>query len=279
MSCIVFDHVNKSFQGKQVLKDVSFTVRDGELFGLLGPSGAGKTTILNILTGRLRPDGGHTSLWQKDCTKLDAATLGKIGTVLDQDGLYDRLSCYDNLLLYAQLHGVSSQKIIPVLAKVQLQDSAKKTVRNLSKGMRQRLVLARAILHKPDLLFLDEPTSGLDPATMQEIHRLLKQLQNEGTTIILTTHNMEEATALCDTVALLSNGEIVEEGSPKEICLRYDRQRSYHVLLNDGAECTFTRDERNALASLISQDLVRSIHTSEPNLETVFIEKTGRGLL
>lgn len=126
MSCIVFDHVNKSFQGKQVLKDVSFTVRDGDLFGLLGPSGAGKTTILNILTGRLHPDGGHTSLWQKDCTKLDAATLGKIGTVLDQDGLYDRLSCYDNLLLYAQLHGVSSQKIIPVLAKVQLQDSAKK---------------------------------------------------------------------------------------------------------------------------------------------------------
>lgn len=93
----------------------------------------------------------------------------------------------------------------------------------------------------------------------------------------MTTHNMEEATALCDTVALLSNGEIVEAGSPKEICLRYDRQRSYHVLLNDGVECTFTRDKHDALASLISQDLVRSIHTSEPNLETVFIEKNERG--
>lgn len=279
MSCIVFNHINKSFQGKQVLKDLSFSVQEGEIFGLLGPSGAGKTTILNILTGRLLPDNGTATLWDNHCDKLDASTLQRIGTVLDQDGLYDRLSCYDNMLLYAQLYNIPRNSIMPVLEKVQLQNASKKTVQQLSKGMRQRLVLARAILHKPSLLFLDEPTSGLDPATMQEIHKLLRALQKQGTTIILTTHNMEEASLLCDTVALLSNGEIVEVGTPKDICLRHDKQRLYHVLLKNGREQTFTRYERDALASLIKSDLIRTIHTSEPNLETVFIEKTGRGLL
>lgn len=279
MSCIVFNHINKSFQGKQVLKDVSFSVKEGEIFGLLGPSGAGKTTILNILTGRLLPDNGTVTLWGANCEKLDASTLRRIGTVLDQDGLYDRLSCYDNMLLYAQLYNVPRNAIMPVLEKVQLRDAARKTVQQLSKGMRQRLVLARAILHKPDLLFLDEPTSGLDPATMQEIHQLLRSIQKQGTTIILTTHNMEEATVMCNTVALLSKGQIVEEGTPRDICLRYDKQRSYHVLLKTGRERTFSRYERDALASYIKSDLVQSIHTSEPNLETVFIEKTGRGLM
>ena len=279
MSCIVFNHINKSFQGRQVLKDVSFSVKEGEIFGLLGPSGAGKTTILNILTGRLLPDNGTATLWGTSCDKLNAATLRRIGTVLDQDGLYDRLSCYDNMLLYARLYNIPKKAIMPVLEKVQLRDAARKTVQQLSKGMRQRLVLARAILHKPDLLFLDEPTSGLDPATMQEIHRLLRTLQSQGTTIILTTHNMQEATELSDTVILLNNGQIVEEGTPRDICLRYDRQRFYHVLLKTGRERSFSRHEREALASYIKADLVQSIHSSEPNLETVFIEKTGRGLM
>ena len=279
MSCVVFNHINKSFREKQVLKDISFSVKEGEIFGLLGPSGAGKTTILNILTGRLLPDNGTATLWEQSCEKLDAATLRRIGTVLDRDGLYDRLSCYDNLLLYAQIYNIPRKAILPVLEKVQLRDAAKKTVQQLSKGMRQRLILARAILHNPDLLFLDEPTSGLDPATMQEIHQLLRSLQSQGTTIILTTHNMEEATIMCNTVALLSNGQIVEEGTPRDICLRCSKQRSYHVLLTNGSERTFTRYERDALASLIKSDLIRTIHSSEANLETVFIEKTGRGFL
>lgn len=279
MSCIVFNHISKCFQGKKVLDDISFSVQEGEIFGLLGPSGAGKTTILNILTGRLLSDNGTASLWGHKCDKLDASTLRRIGTVLDQDGLYDRLSCYDNLLLYARLYNISRKAILPALENVQLRNAAKKTVQQLSKGMRQRLVLARAILHKPDLLFLDEPTSGLDPVTMQEIHRLLRDLQSKGTTIILTTHNMDEAAVMCNTVALLCNGQIVEQGTPREICLRNERQRMFHVLLANGRERTFSRSSRAELASLIKSDLVRSIHTSEPNLETVFIEKTGRGLI
>lgn len=278
MSCIEFNHINKSFQGRPVLTDISFSVNEGEIFGLLGPSGAGKTTILNLLTGRLLPDAGTATLWGKDCSKLDAATLRRIGTVLDQDGLYERLTCYDNLLLYAQLYGIPRNTILPVLEKVKLQDAARKTVRQLSKGMRQRLVLARAMLHSPNLLFLDEPTSGLDPATMQEIHRLLLDLKNQGTTIILTTHNMQEATALSDTVVLLNNGQIVEEGTPKGICLRHNKQRGYHVLLENGRERTYSIREKKALLYLFENDKIRSIHSLEPDLETVFIALTGRGL-
>jgi len=278
MSCIEFNHINKSFQGRPVLTDISFSVKEGEIFGLLGPSGAGKTTILNILTGRLLPDAGTATLWYKDCSKLDAATLRRIGTVLDQDGLYERLTCYDNLLLYAQLYSIPRNTILPVLEKVKLQDAARKTVRQLSKGMRQRLVLARAILHKPDLLFLDEPTSGLDPATMQEIHRLLLELKIQGTTIILTSHNMQEITELADTLVLLNNGQIVEEGTPKDICLRHDKQRGYHVLLNNGRERTFSIREKKALLYLFENDKIRSIHSLEPDLETVFIALTGRRL-
>lgn len=276
MSCIEFNHINKSFQGKPVLTGISFSVKEGEIFGLLGPSGAGKTTILNILTGRLLADTGTATLWGKDCSKLDAATLRRIGTVLDQDGLYDRLSCYDNLLLYAQLYNIPRNTILFILEKVKLQDAARKTVRQLSKGMRQRLVLARAILHKPDLLFLDEPTSGLDPATMQEIHRLLLDLKNQGTTIILTSHNMHEITELADTLVLLNNGQIVEEGTPRDICLRHDRQRGYHVLLDNGRERTFSIREKKALLYLFENDKIRSIHSLEPDLETVFIALTGR---
>lgn len=278
MNCIEFKHISKAFQGKPVLTDISFSVKEGEIFGLLGPSGAGKTTILNILTGRLLPNAGTATLWGKDYSKLDAATLRRIGTVLDQDGLYDRLSCYDNLLLYAQLYNIPRDMIRSVLEKVQLQDAAKKTVRQLSKGMRQRLVLARAMLHSPTLLLLDEPTSGLDPATMQEIHRLLLDLKNHGTTIILTSHNMHEITELADTLILINNGQIVEAGTPRDICLRHDKQRGYHVFLDNGRERTFSIREKKALLYLFENDKIRSIHSLEPDLETVFIALTGRRL-
>ena len=157
MPCIGFEKVNKAFDGKPVLRDISFHVEEGEVFGLLGPSGAGKTTILNTLTGRVPADSGRATLWGRDCGRLDPATLRRIGSVLDKDGLYDRLSCYDNLLLYARIYGLGRSAIVPALERVCLRDAARKTVGQLSKGMRQRLVLARAILHEPDLVFLDEP--------------------------------------------------------------------------------------------------------------------------
>ena len=203
----------KRFGERTVLKDVSFDVGAGEIFGLLGPSGAGKTTIINILTKQLALDGGEKNI---------GADPMHTGLMLEEDGLYARLTCAENLNLFAGIYAMPKSVVTDVLKSVGLADAAKRPVAKISKGMRQRLALARAILHKPKVLFLDEPTSNLDPTTAMGIHNLIRTLKNNGTTIFLTTHNMEEATVLCDKVALLDQGTIVEYGSPTDICERHD---------------------------------------------------------
>jgi len=210
---ISMNQVAKSFGANTVLSDISFEVKEHEIFGLLGPSGAGKTTIINILTGQLSADSGSHRI---------GVTAYETGLMLDEDGLYARLNCLDNLNVFADIYGISRKKSMTALENVGLGDAAKKAVSQLSKGMRQRLALARAILHGPRVLFLDEPTSGLDPGTAQGIHQLIKQLREQGSTIFLTTHNMEEAVRLCDRVVLLNKGKIVEQGAPEDICRRHD---------------------------------------------------------
>lgn len=205
--------VVKSFGAQMVLTDVNFEVKKQEIFGLLGPSGAGKSTIINILTNQLNADSGSHET---------GATFLETGLLLDNDGLFVRLNCIENLNVFADIYGISRKKSLEALKSIGLSDAAKKPVTALSKGMRQRLTLARAILHDPKVLFLDEPTSGLDPTTSREIHKLILNLRDKGTTIFLTTHNMEEAVKLCDNVALLHKGKIVEQGVPTEICERYN---------------------------------------------------------
>ncbi len=278
---IIMDYIQKSFHGKKVLKDINCTVGEGEIFGLLGPSGAGKTTMINILTGQLKVDGGFASILGTDCQKLTDEVHAQIGMVLDNSGLYDRLSCYDNLALFAEIFKVPKSEIKQVLSKVKLEDAAKKPVSKLSKGMVQRLVLARAILHSPKLLFLDEPTSGLDPATVLEIHKLIFELREKGTTIFLTTHNMEEATKLCDNISLLNEGNIIEYGSPESLCRKYNTQKNIYISLKNGQKIELSCDSSSAsdISDYFARDMVESIHSSEPNLETVFITLTGRKLV
>ena len=213
----------KSFGKQTVLSDVTFEARDREIFGLLGPSGAGKTTIINILTGQLDADGGSFDT---------GAALFETGLMLDADGLYIRLSCLDNLSIFADIYGIPRKKAMEALKSVGLEDDKNKAVSALSKGMRQRLALARAILHEPKVLFLDEPTSGLDPSTARGIQKLIKGLCENGTTVFLTTHNMEEAVKLCNHVALLHQGKIVEQGAPAEICERYNSYKTVPDLEN-----------------------------------------------
>ena len=210
---IQMQNIIKRFGDKIVLKDVNINVAEGEIFGLLGPSGAGKTTIINILTHQLKPDGGQYKVGAKPM---------QTGLMLEEDGLYKRLTTSDNLNLFAGIYGVEKDQVQKALKSVGLGEETKKQVSKLSKGMRQRLALARAILHSPKILFLDEPTSALDPTTARGIHELILGLRNNGATIFLTTHNMEEAVGLCDKVALLNIGKIVEYGSPKEICEKHD---------------------------------------------------------
>jgi len=210
---IKMDNIIKRFGEQAVLSGVTFEAKEQEIFGLLGPSGAGKTTIINILANQLDADSGHHSIGTK---------ILETGLMLDADGLYGRLNCIENLNLFADIYGIPRKKSLEALKNVGLTDSAKKTVSTLSNGMRQRLALARAILHEPKVLFLDEPTSGLDPATARGIHKLIHGLRDKGATVFLTTHNMEEAVSLCDQVALLHKGTIVEQGAPLKVCERHN---------------------------------------------------------
>jgi ABC-2 type transport system ATP-binding protein len=214
-------NIAKSFGTNHVLQDVTFQVGEKEIFGLLGPSGSGKTTIINILTKQFAPNGGSFTV---------NANPFEMGLMLEEDGLYKRLTCGENLKLFAGIYGVDKSSISKVLNSVGLGDVGKKPVNKLSKGMRQRLAIARAIINNPKVLFLDEPTANLDPATAMEIHKLIRQLQEDGATIFMTTHNMEEAASLCSKIALLDQGKILEYGSPKEICDRHDAYKTVEDL-------------------------------------------------
>jgi ABC-2 type transport system ATP-binding protein len=205
--------VHKSFGENKVLTGVNFETHNGEIFGMLGPSGSGKTTIINILTKQLSAESGQVYV---------SVGSNEIGLMLEHDGLFPRLHCLDNLIVFEEMYGTTRENTLSALKKVGLSEAAKTTVEKLSKGMRQRLVLARAILHNPKILFLDEPTSALDPVTARGIHELIKNLRAHGSTIFLTTHNMEEATNLCDRVVLLHGGKIIEEGAPNAICERFN---------------------------------------------------------
>lgn len=281
MYAIEMEHISKDFGEKKVLKDLNIKVEQGEVFGLLGPSGAGKTTMIKIMTGQLRRTKGNSRLLGEESLKLSDKIYSQIGVVSDNSGVYERMNCYENLEFFAKLNQVPKARIHEVLSAVGLEKEKKTKAKKLSKGMIQRLNLARAVLHNPKILFLDEPTSGLDPATATMIHRLLLSLKDQGMTIFLTTHNMEEATKLCNHVALLNEGTIVEFGEPKELCRKYNKDNKINITTKDRTEITLSNHPSDAekIADLLREGMVESIHSSEPNLETVFLTLTGRGLL
>jgi ABC-2 type transport system ATP-binding protein len=273
-------NVAKSFDDKAVLKGISFDITEGQIFGLLGPSGAGKTTLIKILTGQLSFDGGEVITLDKEIEKLTGEDKRKIGIMMDQFGVYERLSCSDNLKIYADIYGIQYSKIKEILQYVGLGGAEKRSASKLSKGMEARLRLARVFMHSPKLIFLDEPTSGLDPKSMQAIHKLILDKKKDGCTIFLTTHNMEEAAKLCDKVALLNEGEIVEIGKPSDVCLKYNHKKKIILRLTSGEEMELFHDATSAkkIYELMQENTIEAIHSSEPNLETVFLEITGRKL-
>lgn len=282
MQVIQIKDICKAFDQLQVLNNISLSVEEGEIFGLLGPSGAGKTTLIKMLIGLLSATSGNIAILGKELDKKIDESFPSFGMVLDNDGLYDRLNCYDNLELYARIYSISNRKkvINDLLEKVGLIESSKKSVSNLSKGMRQRLSFARAILHSPKIVFLDEPTSGLDPATTLQIHSMMKTLKESGTTIFLTTHNMNEAQKMCDHLALLNEGNIVEEGTPEDICLLHRKKCEVNIEMTNGEKYMVdSHDLLTVLQTVLdTNNKIRSIHSNEPNLEEVFIELTGRDL-
>ena len=276
---IRLERIHKAFGEKQVLKELSFSVEEGEIFGLLGPSGAGKTTLIRIMTGQLNFEG-RAEILGKSSACQERERYEEIGIVTDSCGLYERLSCLENLKIFTIVKGVSKKRIEEVLREVLLWEDRNVRVNRLSKGMRQRLLIARAILHRPKLLFLDEPTSGLDPTTAQAVHILLEDLRKKGMTIFLTTHNMSEAQRLCRHIVLLYEGNIVERGTPEEICLRHDHARRIWVTLPEGGreELEYSAQGADTLCNYLKEGKARAVHTSEPDLEEVFRLLTGKEL-
>ena len=208
-SALSLSNVTKKLGARTVLKNVSFDVEHGDIFGYLGPNGAGKTTSIRILLGLLRPDSGQVRVLGRD-SAVDA-TRKHVGFVLEADGLYENLNAGDNLVYYAKLYGVTqfASRIGAVLAQVNLQDRMRDKVGTYSKGMRQRLALARAMLHNPDVLILDEPTAGVDPSGQIEVRQLvLEMAQKEGKTVLFSSHNLDEVQRICRRIALIDKGEI-----------------------------------------------------------------------
>lgn len=274
-------NVCHSFKETEVLKQINLSVKKGEIFGLLGPSGAGKTTLINIITGQLHPSEGKSIIQGVDSTLLSGDEYKKIGIMMDHFGLYERMSCYDNLKFYAKLDGNSNdemkERINRILKEIALFEVKNRPVAKLSKGMKNRLSFARVILRRPDILFLDEPTCGLDPNTTEELHKRILEEKARGTTIFLTTHNMHEAQKLCDHVALLHEGIIVAYGNPSELCRKYNHQRRFLIHLKNGedVELGHERDSADTIANYLKNDELETIHTTEPDLETIFMELTG----
>lgn len=271
----------KVFANQPALENVNFNVKKGETFGLLGPSGSGKTTTIKILTGQLLPTAGEACVFNVPVGSLNKPIYrGRFGVLTDNSGLYQRLSINDNLKLYCQLYDLPLKRIKEVLEMVNLANEGKKNVAKLSKGMIQRVILARAFLHEPELLFLDEPTSALDPTNAKHIYGGLRALNEKGTTIFLTTHNMSEAELLCNRVAFLHKGKIQLLDQPKKLRQRFS-DASICLELKDGREIMLQGGAAGAkvIYQYMAADQVVSIHSNEPTLGDIFVEVTGRELV
>jgi len=256
---------------------ISFAIGEGEIFGLLGHNGAGKTTTIRMLTGRTRPTSGRASIAGHDVVRNLDQIKPIINLVFEDANLYERLTGWDNLAVFARLYGVPTSRVDELLDLVGLTDATKQRVKTYSTGMKQRLLIARSLINSPRVLFFDEPTRGLDPASARELRALIVNLARGGTTIFLTTHYMNEADELCDRVAFLKSGKIVALDSPQELKLTYGR-RAARVLLRSRQAVDIELDDVGDAARLeawMNAGDVMTIHSREGSLEDVFIGIAG----
>lgn len=217
MKAIQVQNLTRDFNGRRAVDGISFALEAGEIFGFLGPNGAGKTTTIKMLTGQLRPTSGKAEVIGYDVVEDRQQLKPQIGVVFDSQNLYERMSARDNLRFYARLYRVKKARVEEVLTQVDMTDRAGDKMKTYSNGMKQRIVIARALLHKPEVLFLDEPTRGLDPNVARDIRSIVTKLANQGMTVFLTTHYMEEADQLSNRVAIIDQGRIVALDTPERL--------------------------------------------------------------
>ncbi len=265
----------------EAVAGVSFAVAPGEILGFLGPNGAGKSTTIKMLTGQLRPRSGTVTVLGMDMATASAQIHGRMGVCFEEKNLYNNMSARENLDFFAELFGLSIDAD-EHLRRVGLGDRADDRVSGFSKGMKQRMMMARALLNDPDVLFLDEPTDGLDPVSAASIRGIIRQEAARGAAVLLTTHDMHEADELSDRVAFINEGRILALDKPEELKLAHG-QRSVKVRRRAGEgvdEVIISLDGHGSSAQLadLMDDRLMSIHTEEATLEDVFITFAGRGL-
>jgi len=233
MNIIKADHLTKCFGPVIAVNDVSLAVREGEIFGFLGPNGAGKTTTTRILTGVIPPDGGTATVLSYDIHTAAVQAKQGFGVVPETSNAYTDLTAWQNLILMGDLYGLAraqaTRRASDLLTTLGLLERKDQKVQAYSKGMKQRLILAMALLHEPKLLFLDEPTSGLDVQSSQMILSMLREMNRDGTTIFLTTHNMEEANRLCHRVAIIRSGRLIAVDAPEKLKMAIEKEHRIEV--------------------------------------------------
>ena len=265
--------------------DISISVAEGEILGFLGPNGAGKTTMVKMLTGQLKPKAGRAILLGMDVAKNVERVQGEIGVCFEETNLYEQMSAIENLKLFARLFGIRPFDAISLLQRVGLGGREKDRVERYSKGMKQRLMVARSILNRPRVLFLDEPTAGLDPTSSEAIREIILSERERGAAVLLTTHDMLEADKLSDRVAFVNQGKIVALDTPHNLKQQHGRRALKARVATDGGgleerEISLDTPETPvAVQELFARERVVTIHSEEASLEDIFIDITGRGLL
>jgi ABC-2 type transport system ATP-binding protein len=291
--------LRKSYGPVKAVNGVSIEVQQGEFFGILGPNGAGKTTTLEIVEGLRQADGGTVSVLGLTPWPRNPELLPRIGVQLQASSFFERLTAREQLQTFAMLYNVPARRADAMLGVVGLEDQAGTRTEKLSGGQAQRLSIACALVHDPQVLFLDEPTGALDPQARRNLWDLLRQISSEGRTVVLTTHHMDEAETLCDRVAIMDHGEILQEGPPAALVRRLDQPLRVSVesgllsadaardlagsgaaadsVTDDGVSLTIaTRDPATVLAGLADRGALAGLRVSGATLEDVFLNLTGR---
>lgn len=278
---LIADRLRFSYGTRIAVDDVSLDVAPGEVVGLLGPNGAGKSTAIKMLIGLITPDSGNITIAGLDMRRQRRAIQARIGVVFEEKNLYPGLTGRENLAFFARLFGVVVNLDV-LLDRVGLTGRGDDRVATYSKGMRQRLTVARALLNQPDMLFLDEPTDGLDPVSARSVRSIIREEVARGAAVLITTHDMYEADELCDRVAFINDGKILALDHPETLKLSHG-QRNVRVRFRDAVdgvgEQSFPLDDTASLAQMLTGRDILTIHTEEATLEDVFVNVAGRRLV
>jgi ABC-2 type transport system ATP-binding protein len=294
-STIEVKELRKAYGDVKAVDGVSFAVESGEFFGILGPNGAGKTTTLEIIEGLREADSGEVRMFDTSPWPRNSALLPRIGVQLQASSFFERLTTREQIRTFASLYGIGPAKADEMLETVGLTDKADTRTEKLSGGQMQRLSIACALVHDPELVFLDEPTAALDPQARRNLWDLLRAINVQGRTIMLTTHYMDEAETLCDRVAIMDHGKILELGPPAELVRGLDAPTRISIesgavavddarALSDGADVDddgvsltiVTRTPAPILAALAERNALRGLSVRSATLEDVFLNLTGR---